>query len=80
MLGEGFFCKVTQDSVVEVGERVQFFGGEQLNEMLADVVHMLGCRVVDGATSGGQKADYDTAGIGRVGFWTMKPKFSMRRS
>lgn len=36
--------------------------------MSADVVHVVGCRVLDGAPSGGQKADQDAAGIFGVRF------------
>jgi hypothetical protein len=53
LLGERFFGEVTQDSLVEVGENLEFGGGEQIDEMAADVVDMLGRGVHDGATSGG---------------------------
>src|ERR1035438_822609 len=67
LLGEGVLGEVTQDSLVEVGESLEFSGGEQVDEMAADVVHVLGRGVHDGAASGGQKADQDAAGIGGGG-------------
>src|ERR1700733_9306256 len=47
--GEGFLGEVAQDSFVEGGEGVEFGGGEQVDEMLADVVHVLGGWVLGGA-------------------------------
>ena len=73
LLGEGVLGEVTQDSLVEVGESLEFSGGEQVDEMAADVVHVLGRGVHDGAASGGQKADQDAAGIGGVGLADDQP-------
>jgi hypothetical protein len=56
-LRERFLGEVTQDSFVEGGEGVESGGGEQVDEMPADVVHVLGRCVLNGAASGGQKAD-----------------------
>ena len=53
---EGFLGEVTQDSFVEGGEGVEFGGGEQVDEMPADIMHVLGRCVLDGAASGGQVA------------------------
>jgi hypothetical protein len=53
LLGEGFLSEVTQDSFAEFGEGVEFRGGEQVDEMPADVLHVLGRGVLDGAASGG---------------------------
>ena len=66
--GEGFLGEVTQDSFVEGGEGVEFGGGEQVDEMPADVVHVLGRCVLNGAASGGQQADHGAAAVGGVGF------------
>ena len=71
--GEGFLGGVTQDSFVEGGEGVEFGGGEQVDEMPADVVHVLGRCVLDGAASGGQKADPGAAAVGGVGFADDQP-------
>ena len=49
-----FLGEVTQDSFVEGGEGVEFGGGEQVDEMPADVVHVLGRCVLNGPASGGQ--------------------------
>ena len=57
-LSEGFLGEVMQDSFVEGGEGAELGGGEQVDEMPADVVHVLGRCVLDGAASGGQKADH----------------------
>ena len=71
--------EVTEDSVVEVGDRVELGRGEQVDEMSADVVHVLGCRVLDPATSGWKKADQDATGVGGVGLSRrISPSFSMR--
>jgi hypothetical protein len=67
-LREGLLGEVVQDSFVEGGEGVELGGGEQVDEMPAHVVHVLGRCVLDGAASGGQKADYGAAAVGRVGF------------
>ena len=64
---------MTQDSLVEGGEGVEFGGGEQVDEMPADVVQVLGRCVLDGAASGGQQAEHDAAGIGGVGFAVDQP-------
>src|SRR5271156_4302445 len=65
--GEGFLGEVTQDSFVEGGQGVEFGGGEQVDEMPADVVYVLGRGILNDPASGGQQADHDAAGIGRVG-------------
>jgi len=64
---------VTEDSFVEGGEGVEFGGGEQVDEMPADVVHVLGCCVLNSAASGGQKADHGAAAVGGVGFADEQP-------
>jgi Glyoxalase-like domain len=71
--GEGFLGEVTQDSFVEGGEGLEFGGGEQVDEMPADIMHVLGRCVLDGAASGGQKADHGAAAVGRVGFADDQP-------
>src|SRR5215831_8323552 len=65
-LRERFFGEVMQDSFVEGGEGVEFGGGEQVGEMPADVVRVLGRCVLDGAASGGQQADHGAATVGGV--------------
>jgi hypothetical protein len=70
---EGLLGEVVQDSFVEGGEGVELGGGEQVDEMPADVVHVLGRCVLDGAASGGQKADHGAAAIGGVGFAGNQP-------
>ena len=67
-LTEGFIGEVMQDSFVEGGERVEFGGGEQVDEVPADVAHVLGRCVLNGVASGGQKADHGAATVGGVGF------------
>jgi hypothetical protein len=62
-----------QDPFVEGGERVEFGRGEQVDEMPADVVHVLGRRVLNGAATGGQKADHGAAAVVRVGFADDQP-------
>ena len=58
---------MTQDPFVEGGEGVEFGGGEQVDEVPADVVHVLRRCVLDGAASGGQQADHGAAAVGGVG-------------
>jgi hypothetical protein len=52
---------------------VELGGGEQVDEMPADVVHVPGRCVLDGAASGGQEADHGAAGIGGVGLADDQP-------
>jgi hypothetical protein len=63
-----FLVEVAQDSFVKGGEHVEFGGGEQVDEMPANVVHVLGGRVLNGTAPGGQEADHGAAAIGGVGF------------
>jgi hypothetical protein len=66
--GEGLLGEVLQDSLVKGGEHVEFGGGEQVDEVPPDVVHVVRCGALDGAAPGGQEADHGTAGVGGVGF------------
>jgi hypothetical protein len=50
----GFLVEVLQDALVEGGEHVEFGGGEQVDEMPPDAVHVLGGRVLDGAAGSRQ--------------------------
>jgi hypothetical protein len=43
--------QVMQDSFVEGGERVEFSRGEQVDEVAADVRHVLGRRLLDGGAT-----------------------------
>jgi hypothetical protein len=73
LLGQGLLGEMTQDSFVEGREGVEFGGGEQVDEMPTDVVHVLGRCVLNGPASGGQKADHGAAGISGVGFADDQP-------
>ena len=73
LLGEGLLGKVAQDPFVEGGEGVEFGGCEQVDHVLADMLHVQGGGLLDGAASGGQKADHDATGIGGVRFTDDQP-------
>jgi hypothetical protein len=49
LFGEGLVGEAAQDPFVESGERVEFGGGEQVDEEPPDAVHVLGGRVLDDA-------------------------------
>jgi hypothetical protein len=66
LVGKWVLSKVTQNALVEGCEGVEFGFGEQTNEMPPDVLDVQGCGILDGATSGGRKADQYTARIGGV--------------
>lgn len=51
--GEGFLGEVMQDSFIERGEGFEFRGREQVDEMPADVGHVLGRGFLYGAAPGG---------------------------
>jgi hypothetical protein len=65
---------VAQHAFVEGGEHAEFSGAEQVDEMPADVVHVLGRCDLDGAAPGRQEADDDDAGIGGIGFAADQPE------
>ncbi len=68
LLQGGLLGELAQDSSVEGGEGVEFGGGEQVDEMPANVLHVLLRCVLDGAAPGGQEADHGAAAVGGVGF------------
>jgi hypothetical protein len=59
---------VTQDSFVEGGEGVELGWCEEVDEVPAHVIHVLGRCVLNGAAAGRQKADHRAAAVGRVRF------------
>jgi hypothetical protein len=73
LFGEGFLGEVAPESFVESGEGFEFGSCEQVDEMSVDVLRVLGDGDLDGAVSGGQKADHGAAGIESVGFADDQP-------
>jgi hypothetical protein len=64
---------VVQDSFVEGGEHVELSRGKQVDEVPADVLHVPGCRLLDGGAAGLQQADQGAAGVVGVGLAADQP-------
>jgi hypothetical protein len=66
---------VAHDPFVEGGERVEFGGGEQVNQVPANIAHVLRGGLLDGSAPGGQQHDHGAAAVCGVGLADDQPFF-----